>query len=60
MNSYETILDYISSDKFKFRSKDFLEKVKEWLFTNDDLLHDMNEQSIKDAKELFENTIKAI
>ena len=60
MNSYETILDYISSDKFKFKSKKFLEKVKEWLFTNDDLLHDMSEQTIKDAKELFENTIKAI
>ena len=60
MNSYETILDYISSDKFKFRNKEFLEKVKEWLFSNDDLLHDMSEQTIKDAKELFENTIKAI
>lgn len=60
MNSYETILDYISSDKFKFRSRSFLEKVEEWLFSNEDLLHGMNEQTIKDAKELFENTIISI
>lgn len=60
MNSYETILDFISSDKFKYRSKEFLEKVKEWLFTNEDLLHDMSEEMIKSAKELFENTIKSI
>ena len=60
MNSYETILDFISSDKFKFRSKEFLEKVKNYLFTNDDLLHEMSPKTISDAKELFENTIKSI
>lgn len=59
-NSYETILAFISSERYEFRSKEQLEKIKEWLFTNTDLLREMSESTIKEAENLFDNAIKYI
>ena len=37
-----------------------LEKIKEWLFDNTDLLREATDKVINDAKQLFNNTIKYI
>ena len=59
-NSYETLLNFLSSDRYKFRSVEQLEKIKEWLFDNTDLLREATDKVINDAKQLFNNTIKYI
>lgn len=59
-NSYETLLNFIASDRYKFKSVEQLEKIKRWLFDNDDLLREATDKVKKDAEELFDNTIKYI
>ena len=59
-NSYETLLNFISSDRYEFRSVEQLEKIKEWLFGNADLLREATDKVKKDAEELFDKTIKYI
>lgn len=59
-NSYETLLNFISSDRYEFRSVEQLQKIKEWLFDNTDLLREATDQVKKDAENLFDNTIKYI
>jgi hypothetical protein len=59
-NSYETLLNFISSDRYEFRSVEQLQKIKEWLFDNTDLLREATDQVKKDAEKLFDNTIKYI
>lgn len=59
-NSYETLLNFIASDRYKFRSVEQLEKIKEWLFGNTDLLREATDKVKKDAEELFDKTIKYI
>lgn len=59
-NSYETLLNFIASDRYEFRSVEQLEKIKEWLFGNTDLLREATDKVKKDAEELFDKTIKYI
>ena len=59
-NSYETLLNFIASDRYEFRSVEQLEKIKEWLFGNADLLREATDKVKKDAEELFDKTIKYI
>ena len=59
-NSYETLLNFIASDRYKFKSVEQLEKIKEWLFDNTDLLREATDKVKKDAEELFDNTIKYV
>ena len=59
-NSYESLIGFISSERYEFRSKEQLEKIKEWLFGNTDLLREMSESTIKDAENLFDDAIKYI
>lgn len=59
-NSYETILNFLQSDRYKFKSVEKLKEIKEWLFGNTDLLREAPEKVQKDAEELFDKTIKYI
>jgi len=59
-NSYETLLNFIASDRYKFKSVEQLEKIKVWLFDNADLLREATDKVKKDAEELFDNTIKYV
>lgn len=59
-NSYETLLNFIASDRYEFKSVEQLEKIKEWLFDNTDLLREATDKVKKDAEELFDNTIKYV
>ena len=59
-NSYETLLNFLSSDRYEFRSVEQLEKIKEWLFDNTDLLREATDKVINDAKQLFNNTVAVL
>ena len=59
-NSYETLLNFIASDRYEFKSVEQLEKIKVWLFDNADLLREATDKVKKDAEELFDNTIKYV
>ena len=59
-NSYETLLNFIASDRYEFKSVEQLEKIKVCLFDNADLLREATDKVKKDAEELFDNTIKYV
>lgn len=59
-NSYETLLNFLASDRYEFKSVEQLEQIKEWLFGNTDLLREASDGVKKNAEELFNKTIKYV
>lgn len=59
-NSYETLLNFLASDRYQWKSVDQLKQIKEWLFGNTDLLREATDEVKKHAEELFDRTIKYV
>jgi len=59
-NSYETLLNFLASDRYEWKSVYQLEQIKEWLFSNTDLLREATDEVKKNAEELFDKTIKYV
>lgn len=59
-NSYESLLNLLQSDRYEFKSVEQLEKIKDYLFNNADLMREVNEQTKNKAEELFDRTIEYI
>lgn len=59
-NSYESLLKFLVSERYEYRSIDQLYKIKDWLFSNSDLLREASEEVKNKARELFDKSINIL